>query len=180
MAEHRARIQVAAPAEKVFAFVANPMNLPRWQPSFREALREGPDRIRAIGGGVGAKGVAAHARFEADPDARSLSWAAASGVGCAGDVRVAEDGAGAAVEMSLRLSRSAERPEAMAAWTGDAELGVEGALRASLEAVKRLCEDRNSTVGLISGGTQSHPDQAALRDSRAYGSSGTQNPDAVT
>ncbi|MGG5809715.1 SRPBCC family protein [Falsiroseomonas sp. CW058] len=179
MAEHRARITVQAPATEVFAFLANPTNLPRWQPSFREAFREEGDRIRAIGGGVGAKGVVAHARFNADIDGRTLSWASASGVGCAGDVRVEEEGGAAAVEMVLRLARSADRPEALAAWTGDPALDADAALRASLAAVKMLCEGGTQAVDLVSGGTGSHPDRAALRDSRAYGTSATQNPETT-
>jgi hypothetical protein len=177
MAEHRARIFVAAPAERIFAFVANPTSLPRWQPSFREAFREGPDRIRAIGGGVGAAGVAAHVRFEVDGAGRQVSWAAASGAGCAGDVVVRPAEAGAEVELVLRLAQRAERPEALATWTGDPAMHLAAALRASLEAIRLICEDRTESVPLVSGGTDAHPEQAALRDSRAYGSSATQNPD---
>jgi hypothetical protein len=179
MAEHRARITVQAAPAEVFAFLANPLNLPRWQPSFREAFREEGDRIRVIGGGLGAEGLAAHVRFSVDHDDRSLSWSAASGRGCAGDACVRPEGEGTRVELVLRLARQAERPEAVAGWTGDAELGLDGALRASLVALKALCEDRTEAVTLVSGGTDAHPDRAALRDSRAYGSSATQNPETT-
>jgi hypothetical protein len=179
MAEHRARITIGAPAAKVFAFIANPTNLPRWQPSFREAFREGPDRIRAIGGGVGAKGVAAHVRFDVDQEGRTLSWSAASGIGCAGHVCVSEHEGAAAVEMVLRLAQKAERPDNVAAWTGDPQLDVDSAVRASLGAIKEVCEDRTELVELVSGGTQDDPAHAPLRDSRAYGNSGTQNPDTT-
>jgi uncharacterized protein YndB with AHSA1/START domain len=179
MAEHRARITVGAPPADVFAFIANPMNLPRWQPSFREAFREGPDRIRAIGGGVGARGVAAHARFDADIEGRTLSWSAESGIGCAGHVCITEQDGATQVELVLRLGQRAERPETVAAWTGDPELDIDGAVRACLAAIREVCENRTEMVDLVSGGTQSHPGEAALRDSRAYGNSGTQNPDTT-
>ena len=180
MAEHHARIEIARPAEEVFAFLANPMNLPRWQPMLRESFREGPERIRVIGGGLGADGVAAHVRFAADAGTRCVSWATATGVGCAGDVRVHDEAGRAAVEVSLRLAPRADRPEAVAHWTGDTGLDLDAALRASLVAVKHLCEGVTQGVGLVSGGTQGHPGQSPLRDSRAYGSSATQNPDTTT
>lgn len=180
MADHHASIEIARPAAEVFAVLANPMNLPRWQPMLRESFREGPDRIRVIGGGVGAEGIAAHVRFAADPGARCISWAAATGVGCAGDLRVQETEGGAAVEVSLRLGARAEQPRAVAHWTGDSALDLAGALQASLLAAKQLCEGGTQGVGLVSGGTQSDPGHAPLRDSRAYGSSATQNPDTTT
>jgi len=176
MSEHRARIEISRPAAEVFAFLANPMNLPRWQPSIRESFREGPEQFRVIGGGIGAEGVARTVRFAVEHDARRLSWATPTGVGCAGDVAVEEHQGGAAVELALRLGARAERPEAVAHWTGDAAVGLDAALRASLEAVKRLCEGVTQGVDLVSGGMQSDPSQAPLRDSRAYGTAATQNP----
>ncbi len=157
MAEHRGSIEVGRPVAEVFGFLANPLNLPRWQPAFREAFRDGPDRVRAIGGGVGAKGVAAHLRFVADPPAGHLCWAAASGVGCAGDMRVMPAEAGAVVEVVLRLSAAAERPKALAGWTGDPALDVAAALRAMLAAIREACEDRRQAVDVVSGGTQPVP-----------------------
>jgi hypothetical protein len=177
MGEHHARIEIARPAAEVFAFLANPMNLPRWQPMLRETFREEGDRIRVIGGGLGAQGIAAHVRFVVEQEGRKLCWAAGSGVGCAGDLHVHEHPDGAAVEVSLRLGNRAERPEAVRHWTGDAELRIAEALQASLVAVKQLCEEPTGTVELVSGGTQAHPDQAPLRDSRAFGTSASQNPE---
>jgi hypothetical protein len=176
MAEHMARIGIARPAEEVFAFLANPTNLPRWQPMLREAFREAPEQIRVIGGGVGAAGMAEHVRFVADHAARHLCWATPTGVGCAGDIRVAETEGGASVEIVLRLGQRADSPEALAQWTGDAELGLEAALRAGLVAVKAACEDRTTTVELVSGGAQSNPAVAPLRDSRAYGTASDEPP----
>jgi hypothetical protein len=75
----------------------------------------------------------------------------------------------AAVEMVLRLAQKAERPDNVAAWTGDPQLDVDSAVRASLGAIKEVCEDRTELVNLVSGGTQDNPGQAPLRDSRAYG-----------
>lgn len=180
MADHHARIQVARPPAEVFAFLANPMNLPRWQPMLRESFREGPDKVRVIGGGLGAEGIAAHVRFVADIEGRRLSWATSTGIGCAGDVTVEPAEGGATVELCLRLAPRAERPEAVRHWTGDAELGIDGAVQASLAAVKELCEGVTGTVDLVSGGMQSNPAQAPLADSRAYGRSGSQNPDTTT
>jgi uncharacterized protein YndB with AHSA1/START domain len=176
MAEHRAHIEIARPATEVFAFLANPMNLPRWQPMLRESFREGPDRIRVIGGGTGADGIASHVRFTTDHEGRCFSWATATGVGCAGDVQVRETPDGATVELALRLGGRAERPDALPHWTGDAGLDLASALRASLAAVKELCEGATEGVELVSGGTQSDPSQAPLSDSRAYGTSATQQP----
>jgi uncharacterized membrane protein len=177
MGEHHARIEIARPAAEVFAFLANPTNLPRWQPMLRESFRESGDRIRVIGGGIGAGGIAEHVRFVVEQEGRRLCWATATGVGCAGDVQVHEVPDGAAVELHLRLGSRAERKEAVQHWTGDPSLGVAEALQASLVAVKELCEGPTTGVNLVSGGTQSNPGQAALRDSRAYGISGTQNPE---
>lgn len=177
MGEHHARIAISRPPAEVFAFIANPMNLPRWQPMLRESFREEGDRIRVIGGGVGAQGIASHVRFVVEHEGRKFCWATATGVGCAGDVHVHETPDGSEVDLCLRLGPRAERADAVQHWTGDAGLGVEQALRASLAAVKELCEGPTQSVDLVSGGTQSHPDQAALRDSRAYGTSATQNPE---
>jgi carbon monoxide dehydrogenase subunit G len=176
MGEHRGRIAVAKPAGEVFAFLADPHNLPRWQPAFREAFREGPDRIRAIGNGLGAKGVAAHLRFVADAGGHRLSWAAEVGVGCAGDLAVQAREGGSEVELTLRLGERAEKREALAGFTGDPALDMAAALQASLVAIKQVCEDHRGGVTLVSGGTQAHPDQAPLRDSRPYGTSATENP----
>jgi uncharacterized membrane protein len=179
MAEHRARIEIARPASEVFAFLANPMNLPRWQPMLREAFREEGDRVRVIGGGLGAQGIAAHVRFVVEHEGRKLCWATATGVGCAGDLHVHQTPEGATVELHLRLGPRAERKEAVTHWTGDAGLGVAEALQASLAAVKELCEGVTEGVTLVSGGMQSDPGRAPLRDSRAYGTSGSQNPETT-
>jgi hypothetical protein len=163
MAEHRARIEVGAPVDEVYAFLASPLNLPRWQPMLREAFREGDNRIRVIGKGTGA--TAEHVRFVTDPPAHHLCWSAESGVGCAGEIWVRQEGGGAAVEMLLRLSNRSERPEALRVWTGDPELRLEEALRAALLAVKSACE-----------GPQTVPDpqtRQALRDSRVFGDTAT-------
>lgn len=176
MAEHRAQISIHGPPDAVFALLANPMNLPRWLPMLRESFREEPDRIRVIGGGLGARGVAAHVRFVADAGQRRVGWATATGVGCAGDVFVRDGAAGSAVEMVLRLGNRAEQPQALAHWTGDPALDLGAALQATLVAAKRLCEDKTHAAPLVSGGTQDDPGQAPLADSRAYGSSATQNP----
>jgi uncharacterized protein YndB with AHSA1/START domain len=177
MAEHRAHIRIARPPTEVFAALSSPANLPHWLPMLREGFREGPDRIRVIGGGVGAQGIAAHARFVADPGQRHLCWATATGVGCAGDIFLRDEADGTEVELVLRLGSRAERPEALAHWTGDPALDMQAALRASLVAVKQLCEAAREAVTLVSGGTQADPAHASLRDSRAYGSSATQNPE---
>ncbi|WP_237217842.1 hypothetical protein [Falsiroseomonas oryziterrae] len=129
-----------------------------------------------IGGGVGADGIARHVRFAVEHDARRLSWATAPGVGCAGDIAVEDRADGATVTLALRLGARAARPEAVAHWTGDAALDLAAALRASLEAVKRQCEAVTQGVELVSGGTQSDPSRAPLRDSRGFGASATQNP----
>ncbi|MGG5822642.1 SRPBCC family protein [Falsiroseomonas sp. HW251] len=179
MADHSARIAVFRPAQDVYEFLADPMNLPRWQPSLREAFREAPDRIRAIGGGLGAQGVAAHMRFVAAAEDRSLSWATATGVGCAGDIRVHETPDGAEVELNLRLAARADRPDALARWTGDAALDVAAALRSSLEAIRLVFDGVTSEVEPVSGGMQADPREAPLRDSRAFGMSATQNPDEI-
>jgi uncharacterized membrane protein len=176
MAEYRTRIEITRPAAEVFAFLANPMNLPRWQPMLRESFRESADRIRVIGGGTGVEGIASHVRFITDQQDRHISWATATGVGCAGDVDIKETPDGAMIELVLRLGTRAERPGALAHWTGDAALDMPSALRASLNAVKELCEGPTEGVDLVSGGTQSNPSQAPLSDSRAYGTSATQQP----
>lgn len=164
MAEHRARIEVGAPAQEVFAFLASPLNLPVWQPMLREAFREGEDRIRVIGGST-SHPFAEHVKFVTDPAGHHLCWAAPSGAGCAGEVWVRDAAGGAAVEMLLRLNNRTERPDALRAWTGDPELKLEEALRAALAAVKRACE-----------GPRAVPDpqtQQPLRDSRVFGDTAT-------
>jgi hypothetical protein len=176
MAEHHARIEIARPPAEVFAFLVDPTNLPRWLPMLREALREGPDRVRVIGGGIGAEGTVGDARFSADPGALCFSWAASTGIGCAGDVHVEPAEPGALVRLHLRLGTRAERPEALAHWTGDRTLDIEAALRATMEAIRQVCEDRREGVALVSGGTQSNPGQAPLRDSREFGETATQQP----
>ncbi|WP_372618366.1 SRPBCC family protein [Falsiroseomonas sp.] len=176
MAEHHARIEIARPPQEVFAFLADPNNLSRWLPMLRESFREGPDRVRVIGGGLGSEGFVEHVRFTADPGARCVSWATATGVGCAGDLHVEPEGTGATLRLTLRLGGRAERPDALAHWTGDPALDMEAALRATLAAVRQVCEDRREGVPLVSGGTQSHPGEAPLRDSREYGETATQIP----
>src|SRR5688572_20415638 len=103
MAEHHAHVDIARAPAEVFAFLADPNNLPRWLPMLRESFREGPDRIRVIGGSIGAEGMVGHVRFSADPAARCISWATETGVGCAGDVRVEEAGSASGVLLHLRL-----------------------------------------------------------------------------
>lgn len=176
MADHSARIAVFRPAAEVYAFLADPLNLPRWQPSLRETFREAPDRVRAIGGGLGGPAVATHLRFVASEEERRISWATATGVGCAGDLRVEETPDGAEVELSLRLASGADTPARLARWTGDPAMDVAAAMRASLAAIRLLLDGATTGVEPVSGGMQADPQQAALRDSRPYGTSATQNP----
>jgi hypothetical protein len=177
MGRHDPRIAIARPAAEVFALLANPVNPPRWQPARREGFRAGPERIRVIGGGAGAAGLAREVRFAADPDARRLPRATEAGMGCAGGLRVKEVADGAAVELSLRPGGRAEAPEAVARRTGDPGLGLDAALRAGLEAAKRAGEAQARRVDLASGGSQDDPARAPPRDSRPDGASATQNAD---
>jgi ribosome-associated toxin RatA of RatAB toxin-antitoxin module len=66
---------IEAPAEQVFAFVANVSNLPKYIPTTKQAMPDGEDRVRVQGEAAGHR-YDSDGFLRADEDSMTMEWGA--------------------------------------------------------------------------------------------------------
>ena len=89
--EHRASVDV--PADDLFAFVAEPGNLPKYFPDLTEVESTGGDGVH-VEAEVGGRHVEAEGWIRVDRATRTLSWGTPGEDDYHGELTVADEGAG--------------------------------------------------------------------------------------
>jgi uncharacterized membrane protein len=129
MGDYERTVQVDVPAKRLFDYLADVGNLPRYFARMTSAERTGPEEV-AVVANVQGEAVAGKAWLRADPERMHLDWGAESASDYHGrlDVIEAAEGAGCSVTMLLH--------------TGQVDsAAVESGLRETLDTIKRLVEE---------------------------------------
>ncbi len=145
MAEYSDRIDVAAPADAVFAFISDIGNLPKYLPTVHGAHTHGTDRVEVDGTANGHQ-YASTGWFKSDPATRLMSWGSDGENDYAGKMTVQGDHHASQVECTLRFSPTPEIKDAMDKHQGGPAAAMVDGLRASLGSIKRLCEGTGGKI----------------------------------
>ncbi len=139
MPDYSDHIDVAAPADAVFAFISDIANLPKYLPTVHGAHSHGVDRVEVDGQANGHQ-YASTGWFKADSEARQMSWGSDGQNDYAGKMAVTGDGSAAQVTCTLRFSPTGEVKQSMDEHQGGPGNAMTDGLRASLQSIKQLCE----------------------------------------
>ena len=139
MAEYSDRIDVAAPADDVFAFVSDIENLPKYLPTVHHAHPQSGERVEVEGEANGHP-YNSDGWFKVDEAARTMSWGSDGENDYSGRMSVTGSGSRSEVECSLKLTPSGDMKESMDKNQGGPSAAMKDGLRASLESIKQICE----------------------------------------
>ena len=139
MAEYTDRIDVAAPADAVFAFVSDIENLPKYLPTVHHAHPQGGERVEVEGEANGHP-YNSDGFFKVDQSSRTMTWGSDGENDYSGKMKVTGDGSMAQVECSLKFTPSADMKQSMDKNQGGPSAAMTDGLHASLQSIKQLCE----------------------------------------
>ncbi len=145
MPDYTDQIDVAAPADAVFAFISDVANLPKYLPTVHGAHSHGSDRVEVDGEANGHQ-YASTGWFKADPQAKLMSWGSDGQNDYAGKMTVTGDGSASTVACTLRFTPTDEVRESMDEHQGGPGNAMTDGLRASLQSIKQLCEGTGGKV----------------------------------
>lgn len=130
MSEYEASLPIAVSADRLFAVLRDPEQVPRWVPVIDEASSSGPDALH-VEGEVGDRDTL----WRAQDDQRRVEWGSRGTGEYAGWVQVYESGTDAdACEAVIHLSLLGDQPQTHG---GQAAKQVDDELR---EALQRLAD----------------------------------------
>ena len=145
MPDYTDQIDVAAPADAVFAFISDVSNLPRYLPTVHDAQSHGADRVEVDGTANGHR-YASTGWFNVDPETRSMRWGSDGQNDYAGQMAVTGDGQASQVTCTLRFSPAPEIKDAMDKHQGGPSAAMTDGLRASLRSIKQIAEGTGGKV----------------------------------
>ncbi len=139
MAEYTDRIDVAAPADAVFAFVSDVENLPKYLPTVQHAHMQPGERVE-VDGEANGHAYASDGFFKVDAASRTMTWGSDGENDYSGKMTVTGDASRSTVECSLKLTPEGGLKDSMEKSQGGPTAAMTDGLRASLQSIKGLCE----------------------------------------
>ena len=122
---------IHAPAETIFAFIADIGNLPKYLPTTKEARPQGPERVQVEGEAAGHH-YHADGFLRADEDTLTMEWGADEGY-YSGQLEIQP--AGEASEVTVRLF-FAERPSDSRSSGGPSDEDIREGMLKALESIE--------------------------------------------
>ena len=154
MADYQQTQEVDAPAEQVFAWLADVSNLPDYLPPVEEASIEGPSEGDNPGQKLrttlqhpeeGQSTFTAEGYVSVDESARRMEWGAEGGRDYSGWLTVVEAGEGSA-EVTVHLSFGERSAESEIQSQPDGPDPIEEGIAATLESIRRQIEEGSGKV----------------------------------
>lgn len=139
MAEYTDRIDVAAPADQVFAFVSDIQNLPKYLPTVHHAHPQKGERVE-VEGTANGHAYNSDGWFKVDEAARTMTWGSDGENDYSGKMAVTGDGSQATVACSLKFTPTGDVKQSMDKNQGGPSAAMTDGLHASLASIKALCE----------------------------------------
>lgn len=103
--------RVDSPPERVFDYLSDPTNIPRYVPSVTHVEAVPPRGIRLSGRDTAGAAVVVSGWLYADSDGRHIDFATELPVSCRGRIDIAAEGAG--TEISVRVQADEPDPEGL-------------------------------------------------------------------
>jgi uncharacterized membrane protein len=141
MPEYTDRIEVNAPADAVFAFVADVENLPKYLPTVHQAHSQGGERIE-VEGEANKHPYKSDGWFKVDQSGKAMTWGSDGENDYSGKMKVSGDGSRATVECSLHFTPPQGIKQSMDEHQGGPSAAMKDGLRASLQSIKDICEGK--------------------------------------
>jgi uncharacterized membrane protein len=110
MPEYDRTVTVTTDADKVYAFLADPQNLPQYVATMVMARRQGSDHLH-VAADVQGRHEEGDAAFRPDPSGRRIEWGAEDGHLYSGWLAVTPDDTGSSVHLHLHVPEAREVPE---------------------------------------------------------------------
>lgn len=168
-------IEIDRPPAEVFAFLSDIRNMPRYLPTVRYIVPQGPERVTVEGEAEG-RSYRDEGWLRVEAEERRMRWGS-TGEGTAdyhGELEVRDLAGRAEVRVSLHMIPRPGHARRLEEEGGSVEHAVRLALGRTLGAIKAACEGTATAEPAAKDIARSADD---LRDSRPFGSSATLNPD---
>jgi uncharacterized membrane protein len=134
MPDYRDQMRMNAPADEVFSYLSNPVNMPDYLPTVEHAERQSSNRIRVEGDADGHK-YNSDGPFVVDQAARKMSWGSDGERDYRGELEVRGDSTSCEVIVKLHFADPKEAIE-----RGDAEQRIKEGMRQTLEGIREQVE----------------------------------------
>lgn len=133
MGDYEATTTVSAPAERLFAYLSDVSNLPRYFSAMVSAERTGPEEVSTVAevNGVRREG---EAWFRVDEGRNRIEWGSEGDSDYSGHLEVSGNGSSSTVEVSVHTAR---------AEGAEVQQGVEE----TVATIKRLVESSSEPTG---------------------------------
>jgi hypothetical protein len=145
MSEYHHSQSVQASPDKVFSFVSDIKNLPKYLPTVRSATPQEGERIR-IQGEVAGHRYDNDGFFKVDSQQRKMEWGSDGENNYQGWLEVQPDGEHSMVIVHLWFEPRAHQQEQFEQQTGDANRTIQRGLEDALMSIRNLIEERSGKV----------------------------------
>lgn len=145
MSRYKASLTVHAPAEKVFAFVSEVDNMPKYLPTTKKAETEGTDRVR-VEGTANGHSYDQDGNFHVDAAKHSMRWSSDGERKYSGHLEVVPQGHNSEVTVHLQFDPSAKAKEEMAATAGSHDAAIQDGLEKALISIQHAVEGKGGKV----------------------------------
>jgi uncharacterized protein YndB with AHSA1/START domain len=141
MSEYQQSETINAEAARVFDFICDIGNLPRYLPTVRNAMPQPGERVRVQGEARG-RAYDSDGYYRVDRGRLRMEWGSDGENRYRGwmEVKEAKDGDGAIVAVHLFFEPSTDLARKFEEQTGDRDRTIDEGLRDALKAIKEQCE----------------------------------------
>lgn len=147
MSEYQNSIVIQAHPDKVFDFVADINNLPKYLPTVHNASPLSQGRIRVQGEAGGHK-YDEEGYFRADPETRKLEWGSDGENDYSGWLKVdqGEEPSASRITVHITFAMSPEQPQKFEEQGGNRDAMMQEGIGKTLQSIKNLCEGKGGKV----------------------------------
>jgi ribosome-associated toxin RatA of RatAB toxin-antitoxin module len=147
MSDYEHSTTVNTEPAKVFAFISDVRNLPKYLPTVQSANSQGQDRVR-VRGEAGGHSYDSDGYFRANQESMRMEWGSDGENRYSGWIQVEGPIENSASKITVHLSFE-PRPQTknrLEEQTGDQHATVQQGLEDALKSIKRLCEGSGGKV----------------------------------
>lgn len=145
MSRYKASLTVHAPAEKVFEFVSEVGNLPKYLPTTKKAESEGEGRVR-VEGSANGHAYNEDGNFHVDAAKHTMKWGSDGERKYSGHLEVVPQGHNSEVTVHLQFDPSDKAKQEMAADAGSHDAAIQDGLEKALVSIQHAVEGKGGKV----------------------------------
>ena len=146
MSEYEHSQTIQAPADRVFDFVSDLNNLPKYLPTVHKAMPQPGERVR-LQGEANGHAYDSDGSFRVNKAQRRLEWGSDGEHHYTGWLQVTEDGRDSSeVTVHLSFAPRPDQQQKLAQSTGSADTAIQEGLQKSLQSLVNLIEGKGGKV----------------------------------